>query len=104
MDNETTLLDFAELEQEESESSEKKIKLGNTRVTGKEQYYTPFDTAQEIFKNLIEMVPNLSSRTFIEPAGGTSTISKCVWKFVLRSIIKGQNQRFNSHFIQAVGL
>jgi hypothetical protein len=60
-DNETTLLDFEELEQEDSESSEKKIKLGNTRVTGKEQYYTPFDTAQEIFKNLIARLKTLSA-------------------------------------------
>jgi predicted RNA methylase len=71
MDNETTLLNFEEVSQKIVESSDKKVKLGNTRVTGKEQYYTPIETAQEVFKNLIEMVPNLSSRTFIEPAGGT---------------------------------
>ena len=66
MDKETTLLDFEELEQEELESSDKKIKLGNTRVTGKEQYYTPFDTAHEIFKNLIEIVPNLIHRMIMK--------------------------------------
>jgi predicted RNA methylase len=86
-DNENTLLNFEELIQGDSESSDKKIKLGNTRVTGKEQYYTPFDTAQEIFKNLIEMVPNLSTRTFIEPAGGTGAFINAALEVGITEII-----------------
>ncbi len=48
-------------------------KLGNRRVTGKEQYYTPTETSLEIFENIKEMVPNLAERTFLEPAGGTGS-------------------------------
>lgn len=87
LDNESTLLDFEEVSEGVSESPDKKVKLGNTRVTGKEQYYTPNDTAQEVFKNLIEMVPNLSSRVFIEPAGGTGSFINAAIKVGIKDII-----------------
>jgi len=48
-----------------------RVRAGNTRVTGKEQYYTPAQTAQELTARLASMVPNLAQRTVIEPAGGT---------------------------------
>jgi len=51
-----------------------KIKLGNTRVTGKEQFYTPTSTADSIFTTLNELVPDMTSRTLLEPAGGTGSI------------------------------
>lgn len=50
------------------------IKLGNTRVTGKEQFYTPATTADEIFATLDGLVPDMSSLTLLEPAGGTGSI------------------------------
>jgi len=53
--------------------NEKPKKLGNRRVTGKEQYYTPADAALEILENIKAMVPNLQERTFLEPAGGTGS-------------------------------
>ena len=83
----TTLLDFAEVEQGNLENLDKKIKLGNTRVTGKEQYYTPKATAQEVFQNLLEMVPDLSSRTFIEPAGGTGAFIQAAIEVGITNII-----------------
>ena len=49
----------------------KKTRPGNTRTTGKEQYYTPTDTAKEIIAHLIESRPLLVKRPWIEPAGGT---------------------------------
>jgi hypothetical protein len=52
---------------------EKPKRLGNRRVTGKEQYYTPSETALEIFENIKRIVPNLSKHTFLEPAGGTGS-------------------------------
>ena len=69
------------------DSPDKKVKLGNTRVTGKEQYYTPNETAQEVFKNLLEMVPNLSSRVFIEPAGGTGSFIDAALEVGIKEII-----------------
>jgi predicted RNA methylase len=47
------------------------VKLGNTRVTGKEQFYTPRDTAVQILVHVNELIPNLTKRHFLEPAGGT---------------------------------
>ena len=45
--------------------------LGNTRVTGKEQYYTPVDLAERLMAEVEKLVPDLAKRTVIEPAGGT---------------------------------
>lgn len=45
--------------------------LGNTRVTGKEQYYTPADLAESLMAEVEKLVPDLAKRTVIEPAGGT---------------------------------
>ena len=45
--------------------------LGNTRVTGKEQYYTPADLAERLMAEVEKLVPDLAKRTVIEPAGGT---------------------------------
>ncbi len=87
LDKESTLLDFEEVSEEVPENPDKKVKLGNTRVTGKEQYYTPNDTAQEVFNNLLEMVPNLSSRVFIEPAGGTGSFINAAIEVGIKDII-----------------
>jgi predicted RNA methylase len=50
-------------------------RTGNTRVTGKEQYYTPPLLAKELTAHLVEIVNNtdapFASRTILEPAGGT---------------------------------
>lgn len=50
-------------------------KTGNTRVTGKEQYYTPAALASELTSSLAELVDRsdlpFAKRTIIEPAGGT---------------------------------
>jgi predicted RNA methylase len=51
----------------------KPVKLGNTRVTGKEQYYTPPQVAQDILKVVVELVDDLEQKVFLEPAGGTGT-------------------------------
>ena len=49
------------------------VKRGNTRITGKEQYYTPFSVADEILANLEDLVGSLKKRTIVEPAGGTGS-------------------------------
>jgi predicted RNA methylase len=48
-----------------------RAKLGNRRVTGKEQYYTPRALASELVQVVKGLIPNFSSRTVLEPAGGT---------------------------------
>jgi predicted RNA methylase len=48
-----------------------RAKLGNRRVTGKEQYYTPRALASELVQTVKGLIPNFSSRTVLEPAGGT---------------------------------
>jgi predicted RNA methylase len=49
----------------------KKVRLGNPRVTGKEQFYTPPEVADRIMRNVKKRVGDLSQRVLLEPAGGT---------------------------------
>lgn len=55
--------------------------LGNTRVTGKEQYYTPADLAERLMAEVDALVPDLEGRTVIEPAGGTGAFINAAQKF-----------------------
>lgn len=48
----------------------KRIMEGNTRVTGKEQYYTPPSVARAIFERFLEKHPDVPRHVFLEPAGG----------------------------------
>lgn len=50
-----------------------KPKLGNKRVTGKEQYYTPADLAEKLIAEVLVLVPDLAKRQILEPAGGTGS-------------------------------
>lgn len=50
-----------------------RAKLGNRRVTGKEQYYTPRELAEELVLKVKALIPDFSSRTVLEPAGGTGS-------------------------------
>ena len=56
-----------------SDLASKRVRLGNTRVTGKEQYYTPAELAKSLINEVITLVPDLANRTVIEPAGGTGS-------------------------------
>ena len=62
------------------ESASPRVKLGNTRVTGKEQYYTPGDLAEKLIAEVAALVPDLSTRTVIEPAGGTGSFIRAAQK------------------------
>jgi len=62
------------------------IKLGNTRVTGKEQFYTPIHTAREIFEQLAQLVPDLASRHLLEPAGGTGAFLEVAKEFGIKEV------------------
>jgi len=57
-----------------------RVMLGNTRVTGKEQYYTPADLAERLISEVEALVPDLANRTVIEPAGGTGAFIQAAQK------------------------
>jgi predicted RNA methylase len=50
-----------------------KVRPGNRRVTGKEQFYTPADLAKDLTAKLIELLGPLDGKTVLEPAGGTGS-------------------------------
>lgn len=47
--------------------------LGNRRVTGKEQFYTPRDLARELISQAENVIPGFRERNFLEPAGGNGS-------------------------------
>jgi predicted RNA methylase len=63
-----------------TETAEPRVKLGNKRITGKEQYYTPGDLAERLIGEVLALVPDLAQRTVIEPAGGTGAFIKAAQK------------------------
>ena len=64
-----------------------KPRLGNPRVTGKEQFYTPPDIAQAILKNVKKRVGDLARHTLLEPAGGTGAFIEAGKNFGLTKVI-----------------
>jgi predicted RNA methylase len=64
-----------------------KPRQGNTRTTGKEQFYTPVKLARELFTDVAGVVPNLAERVIIEPAGGTGAFIKAAKKFGVAQIV-----------------
>jgi len=53
-------------------------KPGNTRVTGKEQYYTPKPLALELVAQIEKVLGPLAGKTVLEPAGGTGAFIEAV--------------------------
>jgi predicted RNA methylase len=53
-------------------------KPGNTRVTGKEQYYTPKKLAIELLSEIEKILGPLAGKTVLEPAGGTGAFIEAV--------------------------
>jgi predicted RNA methylase len=53
-----------------------KVRPGNRRVTGKEQFYTPQDLALSLTKQIEPLVGGLKGKQVIEPAGGTGAFIK----------------------------
>lgn len=64
-----------------------KPRLGNTRTTGKEQFYTPPALAKTLLSEVANHVGDLTSRTMIEPAGGTGAFIKAAKKFGIENIV-----------------
>jgi hypothetical protein len=60
-------------------------RLGNTRVTGKEQYYTPLSLARTLVEYVEQVLGPLKGKLVLEPAGGTGS-------FVEAALAKGAQQ------------
>jgi predicted RNA methylase len=64
-----------------------KTKKGNTRVTGKEQFYTPPATALDVMANVLAIVPDLKERTVLEPAGGSGSFLEAARNFGVTNFV-----------------
>lgn len=62
-------------------------KLGNTRVTGKEQFYTPQDLAVELVAQVEKVLGAIKGKTILEPAGGTGSFVEAVKQTGAKKII-----------------
>ena len=60
---------------------------GNTRVTGKEQYYTPKKVAQAIFERVLQNNSDLPKSVFLEPAGGTGVFIDVARSYGFESVV-----------------
>jgi hypothetical protein len=47
------------------------LKVGNSRVTGKEQFYTSRETAEAVVSMVLKRTPGALTRPWLEPSGGT---------------------------------
>lgn len=63
------------------------IKLGNTRVTGKEQYYTPRPLALVLVAQIEKVLGSLAGKTVLEPAGGTGSFIDAVQAIGVAKVI-----------------
>jgi predicted RNA methylase len=62
-------------------------KPGNTRVTGKEQYYTPKPLALELVARIEKVLGPLAGKTVLEPAGGTGAFIEAVQSVGVSKVI-----------------
>jgi len=62
-------------------------KLGNTRVTGKEQYYTPKPLAIELVSQIEKVLGTLAGKTILEPAGGTGAFIEAMLAIGAKKVI-----------------
>ena len=60
---------------------------GNTRVTGKEQFYTPRDVADQVVRRLLDVVPECGRPTWIEPAGGNGVFIDAARDVGVREVV-----------------
>jgi hypothetical protein len=50
-----------------------RVRRGNTRITGKEQFYTPSSVAAHVVDLIVTRYPEAPDRIWVEPCGGTGT-------------------------------
>lgn len=62
-------------------------KLGNTRVTGKEQFYTPIELAQTLVGDVEAVLGSLEGKIVLEPAGGTGSFIEAAYVNGVQEVI-----------------
>jgi len=62
-------------------------KLGNTRVTGKEQFYTPITLAHTLVENVEAVLGSLQGKSVLEPAGGTGSFVEAAFAKGAKEVI-----------------
>ena len=62
-------------------------KLGNRRVTGKEQFYTPLATATWVVNRVLEVVPETRRDTWLEPSAGTGAFLEALSNLSIQDVI-----------------
>ena len=62
-------------------------RLGNTRVTGKEQFYTPIALAHTLVSNVESVLGSLQGKTVLEPAGGTGSFVEAALSKGVKEVI-----------------
>jgi predicted RNA methylase len=72
---------------------------GNTRVTGKEQYYTPTNTADTVIDTLLQSHPHLVDQPWLEPAGGTGSFVDALERRGITDVVSFDIEPFH-HLVQ----
>lgn len=62
-------------------------KLGNTRVTGKEQFYTPITLAHTLVEKVEAVLGSLQGKSVLEPAGGTGSFVEAAFAKGAKEVI-----------------
>jgi hypothetical protein len=62
-------------------------RLGNTRVTGKEQFYTPTSLALTLVENVEAVLGSLQGKSVLEPAGGTGSFVEAAFAKGAKEVI-----------------
>ena len=76
-------------------------KLGNRRVSGTEQYYTPKDLANELVELTLRTIPRAIERSYLEPAGGTGSFIEALNKAGITAITSVDKYPMHPSVIQA---
>lgn len=62
-------------------------KLGNRRVTGTEQFYTPRDLAKTLVRSALDKLPPIAETTFLEPAAGNGSFVEALRELGAKEVI-----------------
>lgn len=60
---------------------------GNTRVTGKEQFYTPLEVASAVVDKVINLVPGSIDHPWLEPCAGSGNFLLAIRRAGVRTVI-----------------
>jgi predicted RNA methylase len=76
-------------------------KLGNRRVSGTEQYYTPKSLAEELVKLTLKAIPRATEKSFLEPAGGTGSFIEALNMAGIKAVTSVDKYPMHPGVIQA---